>query len=85
MNSSTFDLDINNYDIEDLQQFFGLKNIFIENDIIESSKNIKLKLSNHSDTIFRDKIYIFIKEAETLLLEYMKKKQNYTCWVNICY
>jgi hypothetical protein len=75
MNSSTFDLDINNYEIEDLQHFFNLKNTFFENDIIEASKNIKLKLSNHSDTIFRDKIYIFIKEAETLLLEHMKKNK----------
>jgi hypothetical protein len=75
MNSSTFDLDINNYEIEDLQHFFNLKNTFFENDIIEASKNIKLKLSNHSDTIFRDKIYIFIKEAESLLLEHMKKNK----------
>lgn len=75
MNSSTFDLDIDNYEIEDLQHFFNLKNTFIENDIIEASKNIKLKLSNHPDTIFKDKIYIFIKEAEYLLLEHMKKNK----------
>jgi hypothetical protein len=75
MNSSIIDLDINNYEIEDLQNFFNLKNTFIENDIIEASKNIKLKLSNHSDTNFRDKIYIFIKEAETILLEHMKKNK----------
>lgn len=73
MDSSTFDLDIDNYEIEDLQLFFNLKNNFIESDIIDASKNIKLKLSNHHDTHFRDKIYIFIKEAETILLEHMKK------------
>ena len=75
MNSSTFDLDINNYKIEDLQHFFNLKNTFIENDIIDASKNIKLKLSDHSDKQFRDKIYIFIKEAENILLEHMKENK----------
>jgi hypothetical protein len=75
MNPSTFDLDIDNYEIEDLQHFFNLKNNFLENDIVEASKQMKLKLSNHSDTIFKDKIYIFIKEAESLLLEHMKKSK----------
>lgn len=73
MNSSTFDLDIDNYEIEDLQNFFNLNDNFIETDIIQASKNIKLKLSNHSDTHFRDQIYIFIKEAESILLDHMKK------------
>ena len=75
MNSRTFDLDINNYKIEDLQHFFNLKNTFIENDIIDASKNIKLKLSDHSDKQFRDKIYIFINEAENILLEHMKENK----------
>lgn len=75
MNSDTFDLDINNYDIDDLQHFFNIDYNFKENDIIEASKTIKLKLSNHPDTIFRDKIYIFIKEAEKLLLEYIRKSK----------
>jgi hypothetical protein len=75
MNPSTFDLDIDNYEIEDLQHFFNLKNNFFENDIVEASKQMKLKLSNHSDTIFKDKIYIFIKEAESILLEHMKKSK----------
>lgn len=75
MNSSTFDLNIDNYEITDLQNFFNLNDNFIETDIIQASQNIKLKLSNHSDTHFRDQIYIFIKEAESLLLEHMKKSK----------
>lgn len=75
MNSNTFDLDIDKYDIEDLQQFLNLNSKFEENDIITASKHIKLKLSNHSDTIFRDNIYIFIKEAEKLLLEHVTKNK----------
>lgn len=75
MNSSTFDLDIDNYEIEDLQNFFNLNDNFIETDIIQASKNIKLKLSNHSDTHFRDQIYIFIKEAESILLGHIKKSK----------
>lgn len=75
MNSSTFDLDIDNYEIEDLQHFFNLNDNSLENDIIQASKNMKLKLSNHDDTHFRDKIYIFIKEAETILIEHMKKNK----------
>ena len=75
MNPSTFDLDIDNYEIEDLQHFFNLKNTFLENDVIEASKHMKIKLSNHSDNNFKDKIYIFIKEAESILLEHMKKSK----------
>jgi hypothetical protein len=75
MNPNTFDLDIDNYEIEDLQDFFNLKNNFIENDVLEASKHMKLKLSNHSNTNFRDQIYIFIKEAESILLEHMKKSK----------
>jgi len=75
MNPNTFDLDIDNYEIEDLQHFFNLKNNFLENDVIEASKHMKIKLSSHYDTNFRDKIYIFIKEAESLLLEHMKKSK----------
>ena len=70
MNSNTFDLDIDNYDIEDLQNFFNLKDNIKQIDIIDASKNMKLKLSNHSDTFFRDNIYIFIKEAEKILFIY---------------
>jgi hypothetical protein len=75
MNSNTFDLDINNYDIEDLQNFFNLKDNIKQIDIIDASKNMKLKLSNHSDTFFRDNIYIFIKEAEKILLEHFDKSK----------
>lgn len=75
MNSETFDLDIDNYDIEDLQNFLNLQNNYKEDDIKISTKNMKLKLSNHSDTIFRDKIYIFIKEAEKLLIEHVTKNK----------
>ena len=70
MNSNTFDLDIDNYDIEDLQNFFNLKDNLKQIDIIDASKNMKLKLSNHPDTFFRDNIYIFIKEAEKILFIY---------------
>jgi len=75
MNSETFDLDICNYEIDDLKHFFNLNDNSIEDDVIQASKNIKLKLSNHSDTHFKDKIYIFIKEAENILLEHMKKSK----------
>jgi hypothetical protein len=75
MNSDTFDLDIENYTISDLQNFLSLKDQFTENDILEHSKQIKLKLSNHHDTNFRDQIYIFIKEAQKLLIEHMRKSK----------
>jgi hypothetical protein len=75
MNSDTFDLNISNYDIEDLQHFFHLKDNCKSSDIIDACKNMKLKLSNHNDTHFRDKIYIFIQEAEKTLLEHMDKNK----------
>jgi hypothetical protein len=75
LDSDMFDLDINNYTINDLQDFFNLKEKYKENDIIESSKIVKLRLSNHSDTFFKDKMYIFIKEAEKQLLEHISKNK----------
>lgn len=69
------DLDIENYSIDDLQKFFNLKDNFKEDDINECAKKIKIKLSTHSDIHFRDKIYIFIKEAENLLVENMRKSK----------
>ena len=69
------DLDIENYSIDDLQKFFNLKDNFKEDDINECAKKIKIKLSTHSDIHFRDKIYIFIKEAEKLLVENMRKSK----------
>jgi len=72
---SDFDLDIENYSIDDLQKFFNLKDNFKEDDINECAKKIKIKLSTHSDIHFRDKIYIFIKEAEKLLVENMRKSK----------
>lgn len=75
MNSDTFDLNINNYSIEDLLHFFNLKDNSNQSHIIDAGKNIKLKLSNHSDTVFRDKIYIFIGEVEKILLEHMDKSK----------
>lgn len=75
MNYNTFDLDINNYEIEDLQNFLNLKNNFNENDILDSTNQFKLKISKHNDDNFKDKIYTFIKEAETILLEHMKKSK----------
>ena len=75
MNSNTFDLNIDNYNIDDLQNFFNLKNNFSENDIIDASKQKKLKLAKHPDDIFKDKIYTFINESEAILLEHMKKNK----------
>ncbi len=75
MNSDTFDLNISNYNIEDLQHFFHLKDNCKSSDIIDACKNMKLKLSNHNDTHFRDKIYIFIQEAEKTLLEHIDKSK----------
>lgn len=70
-----FDLDINNYSINDLQLFFNLNDNFKDTDISNASKNMKIKMTKHDDTLFRDKIYIFIKEAETLLLEHIRKNK----------
>lgn len=75
MNSDTFDLDISNYTTDDLLIFFNLNNHFSENDIKDASKHIALKLSNHDDSTFRDKMYIFIKEAEKLLIEHVQQNK----------
>jgi hypothetical protein len=72
---SDFDLDIENYSIDDLHKFFNLKDNFKEDDINESAKKIKIKLSTHSESQIRDKIYIFIKEAEKILVENMRQSK----------
>lgn len=69
------DLDIENYTIDDLEKFFNLKDNFKETDIIESAKKIKIKLSTHANMSLKDKIFIFIKEAETMLVEHMHKSK----------
>jgi hypothetical protein len=75
MNSDTFDLNIMNYSIEDLQHFFHLKDNCKTGDIMDACKQMKIKLSNHNNTHFRDKIYIFIEEAEKTLLEHFDKSK----------
>jgi undecaprenyl diphosphate synthase len=57
---------------KEINYLFNLLENFLTNKIDNLlKKNIKLKLSNHSDTHFRDQIYIFIKE-----IYYVKSKKN---------
>ncbi len=75
MNFSTIDLNIENYDVEDLKSFFNLSDGFMEKDVMNASKNMNIKLSNYSDKILKDKIQVFIKDTETLLLEHIRKSK----------
>lgn len=76
MNSNTFDFNINNYEIKDLQNFFNIDDGYSEKDIIVSSNTFKSKIMNISDTVFRDNLLLFIKKAENFLIEYVSAKNN---------
>ena len=84
----TFDLNINNYNIQELQTFFNLTSDYSIDDIYSASNKIKNKLlsisnsdtndDSFNDNSFKDSVLIFIKQAETNLLAGMQTRiQNY--------
>jgi hypothetical protein len=69
---SNFDLDVNNYSIEDLLRFFKLKENYDENDIeqkvVEMSKEILGSLSSSRNQKYKFDIINFIKLAKDILI-----------------
>jgi hypothetical protein len=70
-----FDLDIDNYDDEDLESFFGLLKGYTESDIASKETLMREKIfGNVLDRSFQNKLFIFLDEAKRLLIQ--KLKQN---------
>jgi hypothetical protein len=78
MNYSSFDLDIENYEITDLEQFFHLdKNgIYSLKELDEKTLTLQTNLQNKiSDRIFMKKMLSFIDVAKDVLIENFKKNK----------
>lgn len=74
MNYSTIDLNIDNYDNEDLEAFFSLGKNYVENDIVFKERIIRDKLlGTISDKSFQTQLFIFLDEAKRLLIQRLKR------------
>ena len=74
MNYSAIDLDIDNYDDDDLEVFFSLRDNYLETDIVAKERIMRDKFMNAiSDKAFQNKLFIFLDEAKRLLIQKLKK------------
>jgi len=83
---SSFDLDINNYNITDLLKFFKLENNFSITDLIKKEEELAIEILSTNNSKFNSKhkfdIINFIKSAKEILLsiknevEQIKKKDR---------
>ena len=70
MNYAAIDLDIDNYDDEDLESFFGLFKGYSETDIASKETIMREKIfGTVLDRSFQNKLFIFLDEAKRLLIQ----------------
>jgi len=76
MNYSLIDLDIKNYDNDDLEIFFNLSKNYNEIDVDTKESSIRNKILNAvSDKSFQDRFLNFLDEAKRMLIERFKKSK----------
>jgi hypothetical protein len=69
-----FDLDIDNYDDDDLESFFGLLKGYTESDIASKETLMREKIfGNVLDRSFQNKLFIFLDEAKRMLIQKLKQ------------
>ena len=68
------DLNIHNYNTEDLESFLNLKEGYTEDDVDKKTSEFSSKISNVNDKKLKDKLSEFVKKARTILTT--NKKQN---------
>ena len=68
MNANTFDFNINNYSITDLEKFLDLKNGYTNEKIDNKITDFTKKINNLSDTSFKNKLTHFIGEVKDKLV-----------------
>jgi len=74
MNYTAIDLDIDNYDDEDLESFFGLFKGYSEADIASKETIIREKIfGTVLDRSFQNKLFIFLDEAKRTLIQKLKQ------------
>ncbi len=73
--NNNFDFDINNYTIEELQNFFGLYDKFTYNDILEkhNNMNIVIEKSNNYNVVYKKNINEFLEKAKVILINSIVK------------
>lgn len=67
MNANAFDFNINNYSIYDLEKFLNLDNNYDDDDINTKVSEFKKKISNTTDTSFKNKLTKFIGQVNDKL------------------
>jgi len=67
MNPETFDFNINNYSITDLENFLNLDEAYTNEDVTKKSNDFSNKINNVSDADFKNKLTQFINEVKTIL------------------
>jgi hypothetical protein len=78
MNYSNIDLNIDNYDNEDLEAFLNLGKNYVENDIVSKEASIRDKILNTiTDKSFKNQIIVFLDEVKRLLIKKTKHKPLY--------
>ena len=67
MNPDSFDFNINNYSINDLENFLNLDNGYSEDDIISKVNQFSNKISKIKDIEFQNKLKTFIEKVRNAL------------------
>ena len=67
MNSETFDFNINNYSISDLENFLNLNKEYTHSDVEKKSSEFCNKIDKISDYEFKNKLIQFIEEVNAKL------------------
>ena len=77
---SDLDLDINNYNIHDLEAFFRLSSTYTKEEVITREYELRnlLLSSGQIDTFFKRDLIAFLEEGKSRLLEKMAKIQPHT-------
>ena len=73
MNAESFDFNINNYSISDLEKFLNLNDDYTTQDINEQIGVFSNKISSISDIIFKTNLKSFIEEVKSVLITRNKK------------
>lgn len=69
MNKNTFDLDIINYNINDLINLLKINDDYSEEDVVHAVANIKNKIKTYDDKQFYNNFNVFIEKAKQKLVD----------------
>jgi hypothetical protein len=69
MNPDTFDFNIDNYSIDDLENFLGLDDEYSDEDVHKKSNEFSNKINKMSDANFKKKLTEFVTKVKNMLTE----------------